>query len=74
MEPMSDALRLCLIDDDASARAALERVLTAEGYEVDSFPDGQRGLQAALEEDFDCVLTDLRMPGVSGLELIDTLH
>jgi nitrogen regulation protein NR(I) len=71
---MSDLLRLCLIDDDASARAALERVLAAEGYEVVSYPDGQRGLQAALEEDFDCVLTDLRMPGVSGLELIDTLH
>ena len=71
---MNDSLRLCLIDDDASARAALERVLTAEGYEVVSYPDGQRGLQAALEEDFDCVLTDLRMPGVSGLELIDTLH
>jgi len=71
---MNDSLRLCLIDDDASARTALERVLTAEGYEVVSYPDGQRGLKAALEEDFDCVLTDLRMPGVSGLELIDTLH
>jgi nitrogen regulation protein NR(I) len=71
---MSDSLRLCLIDDDASARTALERVLVAEGYEVVSYADGQRGLQAALEEDFDCVLTDLRMPGVSGLELIDTLH
>jgi len=71
---MNDTLRLCLIEDDASARAALERVLAAEGYEVVSYPDGQRGLKAALEEDFDCVLTDLRMPGVSGLELIDTLH
>jgi nitrogen regulation protein NR(I) len=71
---MNDSLRLCLIEDDASARAALERVLAAEGYEVVSYPDGQRGLKAALEEDFDCVLTDLRMPGVSGLELIDTLH
>ena len=71
---MNDALRLCLIEDDASARAALERVLAAEGYDVVSYPDGQRGLKAALEEDFDCVLTDLRMPGVSGLELIDTLH
>jgi nitrogen regulation protein NR(I) len=71
---LSVSLRLCLIDDDASARAALERVLTAEGYEVVSYPDGQRGLKAALEEDFDCVLTDLRMPGVSGLALIDTLH
>jgi len=71
---MNAASRICLIDDDASARAAIERVLTVEGHEVVSYPDGRAGLDAALAEDFDCVLTDLRMPGVSGLELIDTLH
>ena len=71
---MSETLRICLIDDDVSARSALERVLGAEGYEVASHAEGRSGLRAALEEDFDCVLTDLRMPGVSGLELIDTLH
>ena len=71
---MSSPLRVCLIDDDASARTALERVLLGEGYEVASFPDGSHGLAVALEEDFDCVLTDLRMPGVSGLELIDALR
>jgi nitrogen regulation protein NR(I) len=71
---MSVPLRICLIDDDVSARAALERVLVGEGYEVASHADGERGLAAALEEEFDCVLTDLRMPGVSGLELIDKLR
>jgi nitrogen regulation protein NR(I) len=71
---MNAVSRICLIDDDASARNAIERVLTVEGHEVVSYPDGQTGLDAALADDFDCVLTDLRMPGVSGLELIDTLH
>ena len=71
---MSAPYRICLIDDDASARTALEQVLTGEGYEVISYPDGKLGLAAALEEDCDCVLTDLRMPGVSGLELIDALR
>lgn len=72
---MSDVThRICLIDDDVAARDGIERVLAAEGYDVMSYPDGGVGLAAALEEDFDCVLTDLRMPGVSGLELIDTLH
>jgi nitrogen regulation protein NR(I) len=71
---MSETHRICLIDDDASARAGLERVLIAEGFEVATYPDGATGLAAALEQDFDCVLTDLRMPGVSGLELIDSLH
>ena len=71
---MSVPYRICLIDDDVAARTALERVFAAEGHEVLSFPDGQRGLAAALEENIDCVLTDLRMPGVSGLELIDRLR
>ena len=71
---MSSPYRICLIDDDAAARTALERVFTAEGHEVLGFADGERGLAAALAEDFDCVLTDLRMPGVSGMELIDKLH
>jgi nitrogen regulation protein NR(I) len=66
--------RICLIDDDAATRVSLERVLTGEGYEVTSYPDGKRGLTAALEQDFDCVLTDLRMPDISGMELIDTLR
>jgi nitrogen regulation protein NR(I) len=70
---MSIPLRICFVDDDTSARVALERVLIGEGYEVIGYPDGESGLAAALEEDFDCVLTDLRMPGVSGMELIDTL-
>src|SRR5215831_2443927 len=71
---MNSTLRICLIDDDASARAALERVFAAEGYEVAGFVDGKAGLAAALEQDFDCVLTDLRMPGISGIELIETLR
>jgi len=66
--------RICLIDDDASARSALERVLRAEGHEVASYNDGDDGLAAALGEDFDCVLTDLRMPGVNGMELVDKLR
>jgi DNA-binding NtrC family response regulator len=71
---MNGPFRICLIDDDASARAGLERVLAAEGYEIESCAAGEPALAAALAEDFDCVLTDLRMPGISGLELIDALR
>jgi nitrogen regulation protein NR(I) len=71
---MSVPYRICLIDDDAAARTALERVFSTEGHEVMGYPDGQSGLTAALTEDFDCVLTDLRMPGLSGMELIDRLR
>ena len=71
---MSAVSRLCLIDDDAAGRVAIERVLTLEGHEVAGYADGRAGLEAALRDDFDCVLTDLRMPGLSGLELIDSLN
>ena len=71
---MSSVYRICLIDDDAAARKALERVISGEGHAVMSYPGGQQGLAATLTEDFDCVLTDLRMPGISGLELVDKLH
>ena len=71
---MNGPYRICLIDDDDAARAALENVLSGEGYLIASFSDGQAGLAAALSEDLDCVLTDLRMPGISGLELIDRLR
>ncbi len=71
---MSGSYRICLIEDDAAARIALEKAFAAEGYEVRAFADGQTGLTAALEEDFDCVLTDLRLPGLSGIELVARLR
>lgn len=71
---MNPPLRICLIEDDASARLSLERVLRREGLEIGSHPDGVSGLRAALAEDFDCVLTDFRMPGMSGLDLVEALR
>jgi nitrogen regulation protein NR(I) len=71
---MNGTHRICLIDDDVATRVSLERVLTGEGYEVIGHPDGKCGLAAALEQDFDCVLTDLRMPDISGMELVDKLR
>jgi DNA-binding NtrC family response regulator len=71
---MSAPYRICLIEDDASARSALERVLAGEGHDVRCAADGERGLDLALAEDFDCVLTDLRMPGFSGLQVVEKLR
>ncbi len=71
---MINAPRICVIDDDPATRSALERAFASEGFSVLTCADGPSGLKAALEEDLDCVVTDLRMPGVSGLELVNTLH
>jgi len=66
--------KILLIEDDASTAAALSKVLCAEGYEVDTVPRGDDGLIRAKQQDYNVVVTDLRLPGLSGLELVAQLH
>ena len=63
-----------MIEDDASAAAALERVLEDEGYDVAVESRGDTGLARATKEDFEVVVTDLRLPGLTGLDLVGKLH
>ena len=66
--------RLLLIEDDASTAASLSKVLRGEGYEVDTIARGDEGLARAREQDYNVVVTDLRLPGLTGLELVAQLH
>jgi nitrogen regulation protein NR(I) len=66
--------RILLIEDDVGAAKSLERLLRGQGYTVAVCHDGTQGFQRAREEDFDLVITDFRLPGVDGLELIRQLH
>jgi DNA-binding NtrC family response regulator len=59
-----------VVDDDAVFRAALRRYLDHEGYEVVSVGEADAGLEHLGARPFDVVLTDLRMPGVDGIEFI----
>ncbi|MCL4786905.1 MAG: sigma-54 dependent transcriptional regulator [Verrucomicrobia bacterium] len=63
-----------LIEDDPGIVAALESELLDEGYRVSVERRGDTGLARAREQDFDVVLTDLKMPGLNGLELVRQLH
>ncbi len=65
---------ILLIEDDPGITAALKKELQAEGYRIATATRGDEGLAHAREHACDVVLTDLRMPGVSGLELIEQLH
>jgi len=58
-----------LVDDDASLRRALSRQIQLLGYAVQSFGTPEDLLQAAETETADCLVLDLMMPGMSGLEL-----
>jgi DNA-binding NtrC family response regulator len=66
--------RILLVEDDESTAASLRKVLCAEGYEVDGTHDGSDGLAKARERDYNLVLTDLRLPGLDGMELVARLH
>lgn len=66
--------KILLIEDDASTAAALEKVLRAEGHDVHLAARGDEGLHRAKQDDYQVVITDLRLPGLGGLELVAALH
>ena len=65
--------RILVVDDEISARSALSEILTDEGFKVRTAADGFRALAAAGDFAPDLVLTDLKMPGMDGLELLGRL-
>ncbi|MBI1841267.1 MAG: sigma-54-dependent Fis family transcriptional regulator [Verrucomicrobia bacterium] len=66
--------RLLMIEDDAAIADALKLVLESEDYDVRQVDHGDRGLEIGTREDFDAVLCDLRLPGLSGIDLVRQLH
>ena len=67
---MSGKGRVVVIDDEVNAAAALEDILRQDGYEVAKAADGRTGLALLEGFDADVVLTDLRMRGMDGLEVL----
>jgi DNA-binding response OmpR family regulator len=63
-------MRLLVVDDDAAIRASLRDALTADEVHVSEAADGREALDLVLAGRVDVVLTDVRMPGVDGLELL----
>lgn len=63
-----------VIDDDDSARHSLEFLLDAAGIRVRSFPSADVFLKASPPLANSCVITDVRMPGMSGVELVEALR
>jgi len=70
---MSDGNRVFVVDDDASARKGLTRLLSAAGYEVQAFSSGEKLLTALGSDEYGCLVLDARMPGISGNELQERL-
>ena len=63
-------VRILIIEDDKEMRSLLEDILDEEGFETESVSNGSEGLQELAKEPFDLVITDIRMPGLTGLDIL----
>ncbi len=63
-------LRVLIVDDEAPVRSALGRFLTQRGYDVRTAGTGEEALEVLLQDEADGVLLDVRLPGISGIDLV----
>lgn len=71
---MSTLSVISVIDDDASVRAATNNLLSSHGYRVHTFASAEEFLQSARLNDSSCVITDVQMSAMSGLDLLTHLR
>jgi FixJ family two-component response regulator len=64
---------VAIIDDDESFRVALVESLSSRGYEASGYASAEHYLCGIADAPFDCVITDIHMPGMSGLDLMTGL-
>ena len=65
--------KILVVDDEASIRRALKNILESEKYIVEQAADGEEALNIALEDSFDAILLDIKMPGMDGMEVLEKL-
>ncbi len=68
---LNSGKRILLVDDDGDVLELLETILTESGYVVDSFCNGLDAVHCFVEKQHDLVLTDINMPGITGIILAD---
>ena len=68
------ATTILLVEDEKLLRESLAQLLADEGYQVVQAENGQAGYDAALAQPFDLVLTDIRMPVMDGMALLNHLQ
>jgi CheY-like chemotaxis protein len=68
---MNTARKILVVDDDPIVGLSFERVLSAQGYLVVTAPNGADALEKLREGEYDVVFTDIKMPGMDGLEVAE---
>ena len=62
--------KILVVDDEKNVRVLFERILAKEGYEVECAASGSEAIDKLANNSFDLVVTDLKMEGIDGLDLI----
>ncbi len=70
---MKSKPQVLVIDDDAVVGRSFDRVLSGKGYEVDTALSGEEGLEDIETTDYDVVFTDIKMPGMDGIEVAERI-
>ena len=70
---MNTKLQVLVIDDDAVVGRSFDRVLSDKGYEVSTALNGEQALETMENRNFDVVFTDIKMPGMDGLEVTERI-
>jgi CheY-like chemotaxis protein len=71
---MSALKKILVVDDDPVIGKSFDRVLSGKGYAVINAESGETALAKLATEDYDLVVTDIRMPGMSGLEVAERVR
>lgn len=66
--------KILIVDDDVLMRDSLTQTLNGEGYNVVTAGSGKEGLHELVQDSYDLIITDLRMPEVSGIELLEEIR
>jgi signal transduction histidine kinase len=72
--PKMSKPRILFIDDEEIVLRSCRRIFANSDYEIDTALSGEEGLSKAINQDFDIVVTDLKMPGISGMEVLKRLQ
>lgn len=65
--------KILVVDDDPVVGKSFDRVLSAKGYAVITARDGEEALKKLAEENYDAVFTDIKMPGLSGIDVAERI-
>src|SRR6516165_9859920 len=61
--------KIAVVDDDASVSEAIKTLLRAAGFQVTAYPSGEAFLQSGASSEAACLILDVHLPGLSGIEL-----